>query len=74
MEYRIEKLESELTAIKLDLGILKATVATKADLAEAITGTRTSIADAKSTIIMWTVGAIFLAQVLPGLLSKLGLQ
>ncbi len=63
MEHRIEKLESELTAIMIDLGILKANSATKTDLAEA-----------KSAIFMWTVGAIFLAQVLPGLLSKLGLQ
>lgn len=63
MEHRIEKLESELTAIMIALGILKANSATKTDLAEA-----------KSAIIMWTVGAIFLAQVLPGLLSKLGLQ
>ena len=63
MEQRIEKLEAELTAIKIDLGILKANSATKADLAEA-----------KGAIILWVVGAIFLAQVLPGLLSKLGLQ
>lgn len=63
MEHRIEKLESELTAIMIALGILKANSVTKTDLAEA-----------KSAIIMWTVGAIFLAQVLPGLLSKLGLQ
>lgn len=63
MEHRIEKLESELTAIMIALGILKANSATKTDLAEA-----------KSAIIMWTVGAIFLAQVLRGLLSKLGLQ
>lgn len=63
MEHRIEKLESELTAIMIALGILKANSATKTDLAEA-----------KSAIIMWTVGAIFLAQVLRGLLSKLGPQ
>ncbi|MET0266292.1 MAG: hypothetical protein ABW202_11805 [Duganella sp.] len=63
MEQRIEKLESELVAIKVDLGILKANSATKADLAEA-----------KATIIMWVVGAIFLAQLLPGLLGRFGLH
>nr|WP_315213915.1 hypothetical protein [uncultured Duganella sp.] len=62
MEKRIEKLETELAAIKLDLGILKATSATKSDLAEA-----------KTTIILWVVTAIILAQILPGLLKKFGL-
>lgn len=63
MEKRIEKLETELAAIKLDLGILKATSATKSDLAEA-----------KTTIILWVVTAVILAQILPGLLRKFGLM
>ena len=63
MEKRIEKLESSLAAIELDLGILKATCATKSDLAEA-----------KTTIILWVVTAIILAQILPGLLKKFGLM
>lgn len=60
MEKRIEKLESDMAAIKLDLGILKATSATKADLAEA-----------KTSVINWVTAAIFLAQLLPALLKLL---
>ena len=89
MEQRVTKLESEMEAIKLDLGILKATVATKTDLAEAIAKvnadtrssiaevkaeTKAGIAEAKNAIIVWVVGSVFLAQLLPGLLRKLGLQ
>ncbi|TYQ19671.1 UNVERIFIED_ORG: hypothetical protein JN05_01038 [Zoogloea ramigera] len=89
MEQRVTKLEFEMEAIKLDLGILKATVATKTDLAEAIAKvnadtrssiaevkaeTKAGIAEAKNTIIVWVVGSVFLAQLLPGLLRKLGLQ
>lgn len=58
IEARLEKLEADLTAIKLDVGILKANSATKADLVEA-----------KSSIILWVVGAIFVAQLLPSLLK-----
>jgi len=89
MEQRVTKLEFEMEAIKLDLGILKATVATKTDLAEAIAKvnadtrssiaevkaeTKAAIAEAKNAIIVWVVGSVFLAQLLPGLLRKLGLQ
>ena len=63
MEKRIDKLESSLAAIELDVGILKATSATKSDLAEA-----------KTTIILWIVTAVILAQILPGLLRKFGLM
>lgn len=58
IEARLEQLEADLTAIKLDVGILKANSATKTDLAEA-----------KSSIILWVVGAIFVAQLLPSLLK-----
>lgn len=74
MEDRVAKLESEMAAIKLDLGILKATVATKTDLAEVKAETKAGIAEAKNAIIVWVVGSVFLAQLLPGLLRKLGLQ
>lgn len=61
MEKRFEKLESRLAAIELDVGIIKATGATKSDLA-----------GAKTTIILWAVTAVMLAQILPGLLKKSG--
>ena len=63
MEKRIEKLEIELAAIELDLGIIKANGVTKADLAKA-----------KNAIILWVVTAVVLAQILPGLLRKFGLM
>lgn len=63
MEKRIEKLESRLAAIALDVGIIKATGATKVDLAKA-----------KTTIIFWVMTAVVLAQILPGLLKKFGLM
>ena len=63
LERRIEKLESSLAAIELDVGIIKATAATKSDIAEI-----------KTTIILWVVTAIILAQILPGLLKKFGLM
>lgn len=68
MEKRVEKLESELASIKLDIGIIKANGATKSDIAE----TKAVVSEAKSTIILWVVTAIILAQILPGLLKKFG--
>ena len=70
MEKRIEKLESSLAAIELDLGILKATCATKSDLAEL----KAAVSEVKSSIILWVVTAVILAQILPGLLKKFGLM
>lgn len=45
MEKRVEKLESELTAIKVDLAVIKDNYATKADLHEMT-----------SSLIKWMVG------------------
>lgn len=100
MNERVERLEEiaqkttdELYALSLDVGIIKATCATKADLAEMkaelasmkengatkkeLADLRaelmTALAEVKASIIMWVVSAIFLAQLLPGLLSKLGI-
>lgn len=65
MEARLARLESDLAAMKIDIAVIKATGATKSDLA----GLRTEIAQTKSSIIMWVVSAIFIAQLLPALLK-----
>ncbi|WP_186183846.1 hypothetical protein [Burkholderia gladioli] len=69
MEERVKKLEVALTTLQQDVAVVRANYATKSDV-EAV---KTSVAEAKSAIIMWVVSAIFLAQLLPALLKKLGL-
>ena len=84
MEARLTKLEADVAAIKIDLAVLKATCATKSDLAELkgeimaaparrIAETEAKLAEAKTTIILWVVSAVFLAQLLPALLKKFGI-
>ncbi len=58
MDERLARVESELTAIKVDVAVIKANGATNADVAEA-----------KSSIIIWVSAAIFLAQLLPAVLK-----
>ena len=70
MEKRIEKLERSLAAIALDLGIIKATCATKSDFAEL----KATVSEAKTTIIVWVVAVVVLAQMLPALLKQFGLS
>jgi hypothetical protein len=69
MEARVAKLEAtaertaeRLAAIERDLAVMKSNYSTKADVAEGM-----------NKVIMWVVGAIFLAQLLPSLLKKFGM-
>ncbi len=60
LEALAEKTDACLHAIERDLAVMRAE-------------TKAQIAEAKNSIIMWVVGAILLAQVLPAVLKKLGL-
>lgn len=80
MASRISKLESasEKAVERLNSIDLKLTrIETKLDHLEkdAVTkdGMKAAISEAKNSIIMWVVGALFLSQLLPALLKKFGL-
>ncbi|QHI97551.1 hypothetical protein GT347_05830 [Xylophilus rhododendri] len=69
METRVSKLEAlaeksgeRLSAIERDLAVVRSNYAT-----------RTDVAEAKNSVIMWVVSAILLAQLMPALLKKFGL-
>ncbi|TFW34193.1 hypothetical protein [Massilia horti] len=72
MDDRVKMIEGRLFALERDIAIIKATGATKTDLAKLRSELKTAIAEAKSGIIIWIVSAIVLAQVLPMLLKRIG--
>jgi hypothetical protein len=67
-----EKTAERLFALERDLAIIKSNYSTKADLADLRAELKSDIAEAKVSIIMWVVTAIFLAQLLPALLKRHG--
>lgn len=67
MDARITALEKDVAAIKVDVAVIKANGATKSDVAE----TKAAISEAKTAIVLWVVGAIILAQLVPSLLKLL---
>jgi hypothetical protein len=62
MDTRMDKMEADLTALIINVAVIKANYVTRQDLAEA-----------KHSIVTWVVGAILLVQLLPPILRKFGI-
>jgi hypothetical protein len=73
LEAATEKTSAGLAAIDRDISVLKGEVSSFKQEAFRAFATKTDVAEAKNSIIMWVVSAILLAQLLPALLKNLGL-
>jgi septal ring factor EnvC (AmiA/AmiB activator) len=62
VEQRLVAVEQRLVAVEQDVAVIKSNYATKADVVEAT-----------NRVITWVISAVFLAQLLPLLLKKLGM-
>ncbi|OZI74560.1 hypothetical protein CAL22_08860 [Bordetella genomosp. 12] len=67
MEARVKALEDTMTQVRQDLAVMRSNYVTKAELADVRGDLKSEIANAKTSIIMWVVGTIIVAQVLPAL-------
>lgn len=73
LEVIAEKTSDRLYALEKEVAIIRETGATKTDIAELRSEMKSAVEQAKSSTIIWVVGAVFLAQVLPVLLRKFGM-
>lgn len=69
LEARVGRLEADVTSIKVDLGVIKATMATKTDIAQLPAELTAVIEKSKTSIILWVVSVVILGQLLPSLLK-----
>lgn len=56
MQQRVKELERDVQSIKTDIAVIKSNYATN-----------TNVSDAKNSIILWVVGAVIFAQLIPTL-------
>jgi predicted nucleic acid-binding Zn-ribbon protein len=61
LDGRMTNVETRLTKVEQDVAVIKSNYATRAD-----------VTDAKNSIIMWVVGAVLFAQVIPQLVKAFG--
>lgn len=61
LDGRMERFETDLSDLHIEVRVIKATGATKDDVAEC----KTAIAEAKASIITWVAAAVFVAQLIP---------